>query len=51
MGIRRPGETAAAALRRLERSSAYARIIKSDEGQQLLAEAARESQTARRGGR
>ena len=43
-----PGETPAAALRRLERRPDYVRLLETDAGQALLRAAARQAQQARR---
>jgi hypothetical protein len=46
--IRRPGESAAEALRRLERAPDYLVVIETDAGQALLREAHRAASEARR---
>ena len=45
---RLPGETADAALRRLERDPDYVRLLETDAGQALLREAQRDAAAARR---
>lgn len=46
--LRHPGESAAAAVRRLEPLPDYARLMGSEAGQELLREAWREAREARR---